>query len=159
MDAKEIIKSILSLRSWSQAKLAEESGFKGQSNITGILNRGTSLRVDNFVLLVEAMGCEIIVRDKLGSEAEWRLTVGETQKDEVHCMKATEVIRAIMARNSIKVSTLAARLNIKSNVLSERLSQPNVSIDKMNAMLRAMDYKLVALPRESEIPDSGFEID
>lgn len=77
----------------------------------------------------------------------------------VFCVKAAEVIRAIMARNSIKVSTLAARLNIKSNVLSERLSQPNVSMNKMNEMLRAMDYKIVVLPREARIPDGGFEVD
>lgn len=74
-------------------------------------------------------------------------------------MKATEAVREIMARNAIKVATLAARLNIKSNVLSERLSQQNISIVKMNEMLRAMDYKIVVMPREARIPEGGIEVD
>ena len=73
MTAKDIVKEIMNIRKWSQSKLAEETGFKRQSNITGILNRGTSMRVDNLVNMVEAMGCEVIVRDKMGSGREWRV--------------------------------------------------------------------------------------
>ena len=73
MNAKEIVKELISLRGWSQSKLAEEAGFKGQSNITGILNRGSSLRVDNLVQMVEAMGCEVVIRDKMGSKKEWKV--------------------------------------------------------------------------------------
>lgn len=74
MDAKEAIKEIMAVRKWSQAKLAEESGFKRQSNVTGILNRGSSLRVDNLVKMAEAMGCEVVIRDKMGSKMEWRVS-------------------------------------------------------------------------------------
>lgn len=73
MNAKEIIKNILVMRGWSQKKLAEEAGFKGQSNVTGYLNRGTSLRVDNLIQMIEAMGCEVVIRDKMGSKKEWKV--------------------------------------------------------------------------------------
>ena len=74
MTAKEAIKEIMGIRKWSQAKLAEEAGFKSQSNVTGILNRGSSLRVDSLVQMAEAMGCEVIIRDKMGSKLEWRVS-------------------------------------------------------------------------------------
>ena len=73
VNAKEIVKEIITMRGWSQSKLAVESGFKRQSNITGILNRGTSLRVDNLIQMVEAMGCELVIRDKMGSKKEWKV--------------------------------------------------------------------------------------
>ena len=71
ISAKDAIRSIMKLRGWSQEKLATESGMKSQSNITGILNRGASMRVDILTKLVEAMGCEIVIRDKMGSKNEW----------------------------------------------------------------------------------------
>lgn len=74
-------------------------------------------------------------------------------------MKAAEAVRVVMERGSIKVATLASRLNIKSNVLSERLSQQNISVAKLNEMLRAMDYKIVILPRETRLPDGGIEVE
>ena len=73
MTATEIVKELMSIRKWSQSKLAEETGFKRQSNITGILNRGSSMRVDNLQKVVEAMGCELVVRAKDGSEREWKV--------------------------------------------------------------------------------------
>lgn len=73
MTATEIVKELMSIRKWSQSKLAEETGFKRQSNITGILNRGSSMRVDNLQKMVEAMDCELIVRAKDGSEREWKV--------------------------------------------------------------------------------------
>jgi len=73
MKATDIIKEIMSIRRWSQSKLAHEAGFKSQSNITGILNRGKTLKVDNLVLISEAMGCEVVIRDKMGSGQEWKV--------------------------------------------------------------------------------------
>lgn len=73
MTAREIIKELIKTRNWSQSKLAEEAGLKSQSNVTGMLNRSSSLRVDNLVKLVEAMGYEVIIRDKMGSNKEWRI--------------------------------------------------------------------------------------
>lgn len=75
MKAKDVIKDIMNTRRWSQSKLAEEAGFKSQSNVTGILNRGNSIRVDNLIQMVESMGCEVIVRDKMGSGQEWKVEI------------------------------------------------------------------------------------
>lgn len=72
MNEKAVIKDIMHLRNWSQAMLAKESGFKSQSNITGLLNNNKNgIRTDNLVKMLNAMGCELVVRDKMGSKEEW----------------------------------------------------------------------------------------
>ena len=76
MNEKEIVREVMGLRKWSQADLAREAGFKSQSNITGLLNNNKNgIRIDNLVKILNAMGCEVIVRDKMGSEKEWRIEV------------------------------------------------------------------------------------
>ena len=77
MHTKDIVKEIMRIRGWSQSKLADEAGFKSQSNVTGILNRHASMRADNLVQMVEAMGCEVIIRDKMGSGKEWKVSDGK----------------------------------------------------------------------------------
>ena len=74
-------------------------------------------------------------------------------------MVAMEAVKAIMKTKDIRPAVLSDRLRIKSNVLSERFKQKNVSVEKLNEMLRAMDYKVVIVPRESRIPDGGYEIE
>ncbi len=71
MFAKDIIKEIMSIKGLSQSKLAEKADFKSQSNVTGILNRGNSLRVDKLVKMVEAMGYEVVIREKDHTSNEW----------------------------------------------------------------------------------------
>ena len=61
MDAKQVIRSLMAKTGTSQEKLAKKSGMKGQSNITGILNRYASLRVDTMDQLVSAMGYKVMV--------------------------------------------------------------------------------------------------
>lgn len=71
MTGKEIVKEIMALRKWSQSKLADEMG-KNQTNITGYLNRGKNeMRLDVFSEMVETMGCEVVVKDKMGTNKEW----------------------------------------------------------------------------------------
>ena len=72
MTEKQVIRELMSIRGWSQQRLAEESGFKSYSNIGGMLNNNANgIRIDNVVRLIEAMGCELVVRDKMGSKKEW----------------------------------------------------------------------------------------
>lgn len=61
MDAKQIIRALMSETGTSQEGLAHKCGMKGQTNITGILNRYASLRVDKLDQLVSAMGYKIVV--------------------------------------------------------------------------------------------------
>ena len=74
-------------------------------------------------------------------------------------MIAMEAVKEIMKLKDIRPAVLCDRLKIKSNVLSERFKQKNVSVEKLNDMLRAMDYKLVAVPRDTRLPEGGFEIE
>ena len=73
MTGKEVVKDIMNTRKWSQSKLAEELGKK-QSDITGYLNRGKNeMRLDIFIDMIEAMGCEVIIQDKMGSNQKWKI--------------------------------------------------------------------------------------
>lgn len=74
-------------------------------------------------------------------------------------MKANEIIREVMKAKEVKPSVLASLLNIKNNVLSERLGQKNISTDKLNEMLTVMGYKIIIVPQEMEVPDNGFVVD
>lgn len=74
-------------------------------------------------------------------------------------MIAMEAVKAIMKLKEIRPAVLCDRLNIRSNVLSERFKQKNVSVEKLNEMLRAMDYKVVIVPRETKVPENGFEVE
>ena len=74
-------------------------------------------------------------------------------------MIAMEAVKEIMKIKDIRPAVLCDRLKIKSNVLSERFKQKNVSVEKLNDMLRAMDYKVVVVPRDTRLPEGGFEIE
>ena len=51
------------------------------------------------------------------------------------------------------------KLKVKSNVLSERLSQDNISIVKLDEMLRLMDYKIVIVPRETREQEGWYRVE
>lgn len=74
-------------------------------------------------------------------------------------MKVSLAIREVMKNQEIGVNKLSNRLNKKQNVISERLRQDNISIVKLNEILRVLDYKLVIIPRDASIPKDGFEIE
>lgn len=64
MNAKQIVKQLISDTGSSTYKIATQLG-KTQSHITGYLNRGnTDIRVDTFNELVNAMGYKIVVVPK-----------------------------------------------------------------------------------------------
>ena len=81
MTEKDVVRELMVMRGWSQAKLAAEAGFKSQSNITGLLNNNQNgIRIDNLFKMLDAMGCEIVVRDKMGSKKEWIIDQKEEGK-------------------------------------------------------------------------------
>ena len=73
-------------------------------------------------------------------------------------MKATDIIRDIMEKKEVKPSVLADRLKIKNSTLSERMTQKNLSVLKLSEMLRVMDYKILIVPRNSRLPEDGYEL-
>ncbi len=81
MTEKDVVRKVMAIRDWNQPKLAEEAGFKSQSNITGLLNNNKNgIRIDNLFKMLNAMGCEIVVRDKMGSKQEWVINMVEEPK-------------------------------------------------------------------------------
>ena len=74
-------------------------------------------------------------------------------------MKATQALKKVMEIREVKPAALCDRLNIKSNVLSERFKQENISVAKLNEMLKAMDYKIVVVPRDARVPEGGIDIE
>lgn len=73
-------------------------------------------------------------------------------------MKATDIIRDIMNKKDIKPSVLAYNLKIKNNTLSERMTQKNISVLKLSEMLRAMDYKIIVVPRNTQVKEGCYEL-
>ena len=67
--------------------------------------------------------------------------------------------REIMKSRAVGVNMLADRLGIKQNVLSERLRHENISVNKLSEMLRLLDYKIILVPRETRLPEGGFEVE
>lgn len=74
-------------------------------------------------------------------------------------MEASDVLREIMRIKNVKPTELAASLNIKNNVLSERFRQENISITKLDEMLKVLNYRVVIVPDEIAIPQKGFLVD
>lgn len=74
-------------------------------------------------------------------------------------MKITEAIRQIMAEQEVRVGMMAARIGKKQNLISERLSQNDMTIGKSAEMLRVLDYKIVVMPRSATTPRGGIEVE
>ena len=71
MTAKEIVKVLLGRQHISQNAFAKMCGMKQQSNVTGVLNRYASMRVDTLEQMATALGYEVVVRPKNGDGEEF----------------------------------------------------------------------------------------
>lgn len=74
-------------------------------------------------------------------------------------MIAMEAVKEIMKRKEVRPSTLYEALGIKSNVLSERFKQKNVSVSKLNEMVKLMDYRVVLVPSDKPLDDDCIEVE
>lgn len=74
-------------------------------------------------------------------------------------MKTGDAVREVMKIKEVGVNQMADRLGKSPRLVSERLSQQNISITKLNEMLTVMDYKILIVPRDTRIPSDGFEIE
>lgn len=73
MNAKEIIDAARSADKITQKELADALGLVGQQSVGNMLSRKNSMRLDNFVKMLDAMGYAVVVRKKLGESEEWRV--------------------------------------------------------------------------------------
>lgn len=77
-------------------------------------------------------------------------------------MLAKKAVREIMEKKGIGTNALADRIGKQARVVSDRLSLDkgeNISVEKLNELLRAMDYKIVVVPRETRVGSEWIEID
>jgi transcriptional regulator with XRE-family HTH domain len=74
-------------------------------------------------------------------------------------MVTMDAVKEIMKRKGVRPSDLCEGLGIKSNVLSERFKQKNVSVSKLNEMLRLMNYKIVLTPDDKELDEDSIEVE
>ena len=74
-------------------------------------------------------------------------------------MKAGDAIKKVMEEQGVRVSQIAYMTGKKSNVISERLSQENISVGKMLEMLRVLNYKIVIMPRDAKTQDGRYEVE
>lgn len=61
-------------------------------------------------------------------------------------MKAAEVIKTVMKRKGFTNSSLAEQMGLSTAAIIMKLKQKSITTDKTSEMLRAMGYKLVAVP-------------
>lgn len=73
MNEKEIIKSAMSADGITQKELADALGWNSQQAVGNMLTRKNSMRLDNFVKMLNEMGYEVVVRKKLGVSEEWKV--------------------------------------------------------------------------------------
>lgn len=74
-------------------------------------------------------------------------------------MKASTAVREIMALNNETIPTLMDKLSIKYTTLSERLRQDNISVEKLDQMVRAMGYKIVLMPTSTKEEKGWYRVE
>ena len=77
-------------------------------------------------------------------------------------MKARELVKVIMEKNDVSNACMADRLNISQAALWDRLNSKKVKdvpVSLLSEMLRALDYKVVIVPRSSRLPSDGYEVE
>ena len=74
-------------------------------------------------------------------------------------MKALEAVKAIMEKTGVKQVTLRKRLGLESNTMTMRLNMKNIGVDKLNDMLRALDYKMVIMPNTVQNKQDWYEVE
>ena len=74
-------------------------------------------------------------------------------------MKTGDAVREIMKANGVGVNQLADKMGKSPRLVSERLGQENISVKKLNEILRLIDYKIVIVPREYKTSEEGVKIE
>lgn len=74
MNEKQIVREAMKVRGLTQAMLADAAGLKNQSNVSEIL-RGQTTKTQTLVRLLDAMGFDLIIKDRNGSNREnvWKV--------------------------------------------------------------------------------------
>lgn len=75
-------------------------------------------------------------------------------------MKFSDAIKNAMNVRSMRFTDVVEATGLASNTVGNRLrGDRNLSLDKVDEMLKAVRYKMVIIPEEEEIKDTWFEVD
>ncbi len=71
-DIKQAISELIKLRGWTQMGLADEMG-QSKNAVSQTLTGRHDLTVGKALKYLDALGAELIVRDRMGTKKEWRI--------------------------------------------------------------------------------------
>lgn len=74
-------------------------------------------------------------------------------------MTSNKIIRAILEEQHLTQTALGARVGMTCNRIADRLLSVNMNIKSFVQLLHAMDYKLVAVPRDARMPKGAYEVE
>lgn len=77
-------------------------------------------------------------------------------------MTSKEIVNNLMQVQGVSNAEMAAKLNLTQAALWDRLNPKktnNMTVKKFNEMLKMLDYKIVAVPRKTRLPEGGFEVE
>ena len=80
--AGQIARELLAASGISQKKLADKMGLKAQQAVFNLLNAKNGMRTDNFVKMMDLLGYDVIVRDKVTDEEIKVSYVGSQSNEE-----------------------------------------------------------------------------
>lgn len=70
-----------------------------------------------------------------------------------------EAIRKIMEREGLTLMQLSNRMGKKNNVVWDRIEHSNISLKKLDEIVRTMNYKVVLVPDNFRVSDGQYEIE
>ena len=79
MNASELVKAVMAEKGYSNATLAKKLSYSTPSFVSEKLRRENGMRTDWFVKMLNAMDCEIIIKDTIGTKKTWTLS-NDTEK-------------------------------------------------------------------------------
>ena len=77
-------------------------------------------------------------------------------------MTSKEIVSTLMNELGVTNAEMAAKLNIPQAALWDRLNPKktnNMTVGKLKDMLKMLDYKIVAVPRKTRLPEGGYEVE
>lgn len=86
-------------------------------------------------------------------------------------MKANRAVREIMKAQKKSVGYIKDKINlrnkelgieskeVKSRNITDRLTQENISIEKLREMIIHLDYKIVLVPFDKKLSEGEYEIE
>lgn len=74
-------------------------------------------------------------------------------------MKWNEAVRAIMEKEGVGLSALAGRMGKSMRLVWDRLDHDNLSVHKLDEMVRVLGYKIMIVPADTRVTDKTYTIE